>query len=226
MTYDNIHEGIFLSRPNRFIAEVEIDGKPEICHVKNTGRCRELLIPGTKIYANYVDSSTRSTKFDLITVQKGDRLINMDSQAPNKAFMEYLESGKYIENANYIKAEEKYGSSRFDFYIEAEGKKIFIEVKGVTLEEDGVVLFPDAPTQRGVRHVNELAECIRHGYSAHIVFVVQMSNVKYFTPNNRTHPAFGEALISARSAGVTITALCCDVTPDSMVIRDEIPVKL
>ena len=132
MTYDNIHEGIFLSRPNRFIAEVEIDGKPEICHVKNTGRCRELLIPGTKIYANYVDSSTRSTKFDLITVQKDDRLINMDSQAPNKAFMEYMESGKYIENANYIKAEEKYGSSRFDFYIEAEGKKIFIEVKGVT----------------------------------------------------------------------------------------------
>ena len=226
MTYDNIREGTFLSRPNRFVAEVEIEGKIEICHVKNTGRCRELLIPGTKVYANYVDSPTRSTKYDLITVQKGNRLINMDSQAPNKAFMEYLKSGKYIKNIDYIKAEEKYGSSRFDFYVEAEGRRVFLEVKGVTLEEGGVVLFPDAPTQRGVRHVNELAECTRHGYSAHAVFVVQMNDVTYFTPNNKTHPAFGEALISAKSAGVTITALCCDITPDSMVIRNEIPVKL
>ena len=226
MTYNNIREGIFLSRPNRFIAEVEIDGKTEICHVKNTGRCRELLIPGTKVYADYVDSPTRSTKFDLTAVQKGHRLINIDSQAPNKAFMEYLKSGNYIKNIDNIKAEKTYGNSRFDFYAEAGDRKIFIEVKGVTLEEDGVMLFPDAPTLRGVRHINELAECILHGYSTHAVFVVQMNNVRYFTPNNQTHPAFGEALIAAKAAGVTITALNCDVTPHSMVIRDAIPVRL
>ena len=164
MTYKNIIPGIFISRPNRFTAEVEIDGNIEICHVKNTGRCKELLIPGAEVYLQKSDNPNRATKYDLIAVRKGERLINMDSNAPNKVFFEYLQSGAYIKNITLIKPEARYGSSRFDFYVEAEGRRIFIEVKGVTLEENGVVMFPDAPTERGVKHLNELMRCASEGY--------------------------------------------------------------
>jgi sugar fermentation stimulation protein A len=226
MTYKNIIPGIFISRPNRFTAEVEIDGNIEICHVKNTGRCKELLIPGAEVYLQKSDNPNRATKYDLIAVRKGERLINMDSNAPNKVFFEYLQSGAYIKNITLIKPEARYGSSRFDFYVEAEGRRIFIEVKGVTLEENGVVMFPDAPTERGVKHLNELMRCASEGYEAHVVFVIQMNDVKYFTPNNRTHPAFGEALAAAKQAGVTVAAFDCEVGEDSLEIGNVVEVRL
>ena len=226
MTYKNIIPGIFISRPNRFTAEVEIDGNIEICHVKNTGRCKELLIPGAEVYLQKSDNPNRATKYDLIAVRKGERLINMDSNAPNKVFFEYLQSGAYIKNITLIKPEARYGSSRFDFYVEAEGRRIFIEVKGVTLEENGVVMFPDAPTERGVKHLNELMRRASEGYEAHVVFVIQMNDVKYFTPNNRTHPAFGEALAAAKQAGVTVAAFDCEVGEDSLEIGNVVEVRL
>jgi len=226
MIYDNICEGVFLARPNRFIAHVEVNGKTEIVHVKNTGRCKELLIPGAKVVLQKSDNPNRSTQYDLIAVWKDDRLVNIDSQAPNKVFLEFLQSGQYIDGITHIKSEAKYGGSRFDFYVEAGERKIFIEVKGVTLEEDGVVLFPDAPTERGVKHLNELAKCVRERYEAHVVFVVQMSDVRYFTPNNKNHSVFGEALIAAKKAGVKVAALDCTVTENSMIIGKPVPVRL
>jgi sugar fermentation stimulation protein A len=226
MIYPAISEGIFLARPNRFVANVAIGGKTEICHVKNTGRCKELLIPGTKVYVNRADNPARVTKYDLISVYKSDRLINMDSGAPNQVFGEYLKAGRFLDGITLVKPETKYGNSRFDFYVEAGSRKIFIEVKGVTLEENGVALFPDAPTERGVKHLRELAACIEHGYEAHVIFVVQMRGVTYFTPNMKTHPAFGDALSTAEAAGVTITALDCEVTPDSLEIKAPVPVRL
>lgn len=226
MTYNNTHIGTFHARPNRFIAHVEIDGRPEIAHVKNTGRCKELLVPGARVVLQRSNDSARKTQYDLIAVWKGERLINMDSQSPNKVFKEYLQSGTYISDITVIKPEAKYGNSRFDFYAEAGERKIFIEVKGVTLEEDGVVMFPDAPTERGVKHLHELAQCTRSGYEAHVVFVVQMGNVKYFAPNNKTHAAFGEALTAAEKAGVNIVALDCVVTENSLTISDTVPIKM
>jgi len=226
MMYYCIHEGIFISRPNRFIAQVELNGRTEICHVKNTGRCKELLIPGARVYVNQSDNPARATKYDLVAVYKGERLINIDSQAPNKIFLEYLRSGRYISGITRIQPEAKYGGSRFDFYVEAGQRKVFIEVKGVTLEEDNVVMFPDAPTLRGVKHLNELAACVTTGYEAQVIFVVQMRNVKYFTPNNTTHPAFGEALVAAGVSGVKLIALDCKVKPDSLEIKDFVPLRL
>jgi sugar fermentation stimulation protein A len=226
VTYANIVLGEFLSRPNRFIAEVEIDGAIERCHVKNTGRCKELLVPDAGVYVQKCDNPHRKTQFDLVSVQKGARFINMDSQAPNAVFYEFLHRGKFITGLTKIKPEAVHGDSRFDFYCEAEERKIFIEVKGVTLEENGVVLFPDAPTLRGLKHVNELARCAEAGYEAHIVFVVQMADVLFFTPNNATQPAFGAALISAREAGVQIAAFDCAVTPDSLTISKAVEVRL
>jgi len=226
MTYDNIVPGVFISRPNRFIAEVEIGGAVEVCHVKNTGRCRELLIPGGLVYLQKADNPNRVTKYDLIAVRKGGRLINMDANAPNKAFLEYLRSGAYMDGVTHIKPEARYGASRFDFYVEAGGRRIFIEVKGVTLEEDGVVLFPDAPTERGVKHLRELARCVAEGFEAHAVFVIQMDNVRYFTPNNDTHPAFGAALAAAKRAGVIVVAFDCDVSEDSMTINKAVEIRL
>jgi sugar fermentation stimulation protein A len=226
MTYTNTENAIFISRPNRFIAHVEIDGKTEIAHVKNTGRCKELLIPGVKVILQRSDNPSRTTKYDLIAVYKGDRLINIDSQAPNRVFYEYLKSGKYIDDIMLIKPEAKYGGSRFDFYVEAGDRRIFIEVKGVTLEENGVVLFPDAPTLRGVKHLNELAQCVGEGYEAHVVFVIQMKDVWYFTPNTKTHSEFGAALVAAQKAGVKIAAMDCMVTKDGLCIGDPVPVQL
>lgn len=226
MTYDNILSAKFISRPNRFIAEVELGGKTEIAHVKNTGRCKELLMPGAKVILQQVDNPKRTTKYDLISVYKGDRLINIDSQAPNRVFYDHLKSGNYMDGITLIKPEVKYGSSRFDFHVEAGKRKIFIEVKGVTLEENGTVLFPDAPTLRGVKHLNELAQCVQAGYEAQVVFIIQMKDVRYFTPNNQTHPGFGAALSAAHHAGVKVVALDCIVTENSMSVGDPVPVKL
>jgi len=230
MNYNNIHEGVFLSRPNRFIAEVEIDGKIYRCHVKNTGRCKELLVPGAAVYVNRSDKPERTTLFDLVAVVKGKRLINMDSGAPNKVFREYLKTGKYLSGITLIKPEAKFGSSRFDFYVEADcsltnnKRKIFIEVKGVTLEIENCAFFPDAPTERGIKHLNELIMCTQKGYEAHVVFVIQMDSMKQFSPNNATHPAFGETLYKAQKTGVKVTALDCTVTPDSLLISNAVPV--
>lgn len=226
MRYDNIHKGKFLSRPNRFIANVEIDGKAEVCHVKNTGRCKELLIEGCTVWLEHSDSESRKTAFDLVAVEKGDRLINMDSQAPNKAVGEWLREKMPFGESFSVYPEKKYGNSRFDFYLESQDRKIFMEVKGCTLEKDGVVLFPDAPTLRGVKHIEELSHCLDEGYEAYIMILVQMSDVKYFTPNYDTHPEFGEALERASRKGVKILCYDCNVTHDSMTVGKPVKVKL
>ncbi|WP_294098278.1 DNA/RNA nuclease SfsA [uncultured Ruminococcus sp.] len=226
MRYTNIHKGTFISRPNRFIANVMIDGREEVCHVKNTGRCRELLVEGCTVWLEHSDSESRKTAFDLVTVEKGHRLINMDSQAPNKAVVEWLREKKPFGDGFCVYPERKYGNSRFDFYMESQNRKIFMEVKGCTLEKDGVVLFPDAPTLRGVKHIRELSRCLDEGYEAYIMILVQMSDVKYFTPNYDTHPEFGEALEKAAQKGVKILCYDCDVTPDSMTVGKPVEVKL
>ena len=226
MRYTNIHKGTFISRPNRFIANVMIDGREEVCHVKNTGRCRELLVEGCTVWLEHSDSESRKTAFDLVAVEKGHRLINMDSQAPNKAVVEWLREKKPFGEGFCVYPERKYGNSRFDFYMESQDRKIFMEVKGCTLEKDGVVLFPDAPTLRGVKHIRELSRCLDEGYEAYIMILVQMSDVKYFTPNYDTHPEFGEALERAAQKGVKILCYDCDVTPDSMTVGKPVEVKL
>ena len=226
MKYNNIKEARFLSRPNRFIAHIEIDGEPEICHVKNTGRCRELLIRDARVFVQEVIAANRKTKYDLIGVYKGERLINMDSQVPNKVFNEWVMSSKFFNNLKLIRPECKFQSSRFDFYIETDTRKIFVEVKGVTLEENGVVLFPDAPTERGIKHINDLCQCVNEGYEAYLVFIIQMKDVRYFTPNNATHQAFGEALIKAEKHGVKIFALDCEVDADFIAARNFVQVRL
>lgn len=226
MRYTNIHKGTFISRPNRFIANVMIDGREEVCHVKNTGRCRELLVEGCTVWLEHSDSESRKTAFDLVAVEKGHRLINMDSQAPNKAVVEWLREKKPFGEGFCVYPERKYGNSRFDFYMESQNRKIFMEVKGCTLEKDGVVLFPDAPTLRGVKHIRELSRCLDEGYEAYIMILVQMSDVKYFTPNYDTHLEFGEALEKAAQKGVKILCYDCDVTPDSMTVGKPVEVKL
>ncbi|MGM9529153.1 MAG: DNA/RNA nuclease SfsA [Phascolarctobacterium sp.] len=226
MQYTNIMAGKFIARPNRFIAHVEIEGREEIVHVKNTGRCKELLLPGVTVYVQHFPEGKRKTKYDLIAVEKQNILINMDSQAPNKVVQEWLVEQEPFGKITYLKPECKHGDSRFDFYLETEARKMFIEVKGVTLEEKGVVMFPDAPTERGVKHVQELCHCLEEGYEATIVFVVQMSGMRYFTPNRRTHLAFAEALERAEACGVKLLTLTCAVTPASLAINGEIPIHL
>lgn len=226
MIYDNVEKGIFRSRPNRFIAIVEVNGKDEVCHVKNTGRCRELLINGTEVILQKSSNQKRKTKYDLISVYKNGILINMDSQAPNKVFYEWALKGNFLPDIGLIKPEFTYGKSRFDFYIETGKEKIFVEVKGVTLEKDGVAMFPDAPTECGVKHVNALAECIKAGYKAYVIFVVQMEKAEYFTPNRETHEEFADALINACKSGVKIMALSCKVEENCLVIEDTLQVKL
>ena len=226
MIYTNICEGTFSSRPNRFIAKINVNDTVVIAHVKNTGRCKELLVSGARVVLQKSNNLERKTGYDLIAVWKNNRLINIDSQVPNKAFLEYLQSGRYMDGITCIKPEVKYGGSRFDFYVEAGARKIFIEVKGVTLEEGGIVMFPDAPTARGVKHLKELVRCVLEGYEAVVVFVIQMQDVKYFMPNNKTHLAFGEALVDAERAGVKIIALDCKVTENSLTIGKLVPAKL
>ena len=225
MKYSNMVPGTFLKRPNRFIAHVEIDGQVQIVHVKNTGRCRELLPEGASVYCQHFDSSTRKTAYDLITVRKGDLLINMDSQVPNTAAKEWLSAGGLGEIQD-LKAETVHGDSRFDFSFTKDGKPCFLEVKGVTLENDGVCAFPDAPTERGTKHLHGLTRAIQEGYGAYILFVIQMSPVRYLHPNDETDPAFGKALREAAAAGVQILAMDCAVTTDEMTIQNPVPVKL
>ncbi len=227
MRYENIVTGQFKSRPNRFIAMVEIDGKIEKCHVKNTGRCRELLLPDAEIYLEKSGNPQRKTAYDLIGVKKGELLINMDSQAPNKAVKEWLEEEAYFKHVTFIKPECKYGNSRIDFYLETEeGRKIFIEVKGVTLEEEGIARFPDAPTERGIKHIQELQQAVAEGYEAYILFVIQMKEIRQFEPNDRTHQAFGDALREAQKHGVSILAYDCVVTRDSMRLDNPVKVQI
>ena len=225
MQYENMVQGTFIKRPNRFIAHIVIGGKEEICHVKNTGRCRELLPEGARVWCQQFDDPKRKTKFDLITVQKGRRLINMDSQAPNKAAMEWLQSGGLGEISN-LRAESKWGDSRFDFYFEKDGKPCYLEVKGVTLENDGVCAFPDAPTERGAKHLRELTQLVQEGYGGYVLFVIQMADVKYLHPNDATDPAFGAALRQAHAAGVQVLAMCCHVTENTMDITHPVLLKL
>ena len=239
MRYNNIRKAKFIERLNRFIAKIEIDGEVVDCHVKNTGRCKELLLPGADIFVQESDNPNRKTKYDLISVYKGNLLINMDSQVPNKVVGEWLAEGNLFENISLIKPEMFYGKSRFDFYVEAESdennmgahgenhiRKAFVEVKGVTLEFDGVVKFPDAPTERGIKHLNELAEAMKEGYEAYIIFVIQMKGMKYFTPNADTHKAFADTLKEVAEQGVKILAYECEITEDSIEIVKEVPVRL
>ena len=225
MRYGKMVEGRFLARPNRFIAHIEIDGKVEVCHVKNTGRCRELLPVGARVWCQDAASPNRKTRYDLITVQKGNRLINMDSQAPNAAAKEWLLAGGLGEIEN-LKPESKWGDSRFDFSFTKDGKQCFLEVKGVTLENDGVCAFPDAPTERGAKHLKELAKLAKDGYGAYVLFVIQMEGVKYLHPNDLTDKPFGDALRSAKNAGVEILAYDCKINLDSMKIHEKVDVKL
>ena len=225
MKYNNIVPGVFLSRPNRFIAHIEIDGKTEICHVKNTGRCRELLPAGAVVWCEKSDNPARKTGFDLIAVQKGARCINMDSQAPNAAVKEWLESGGLGEITD-LRPESRHGDSRFDFSFTKDRTPCFLEVKGVTLENDGVCAFPDAPTLRGAKHLRELTKLAQDGFGAYVLFVIQMADVKHLHPNDATDPDFGAALREAAAAGVEIMAMDCAVTPDSMVLRSPVEVKL
>lgn len=227
MKYENVCQGIFIERPNRFIAHVEIGGKREICHVKNTGRCKELLVPGCQVYLTHPETKGRKTAYDLIAVQKGKRLINMDSQIPNAAAFEWIASKKEELHIAELRREVRHGNSRFDLWgRKNDGQEFFVEVKGVTLEENGIVRFPDAPTERGIKHVKELENCVREGYKAAVLFVIQMEEVKWFEPNMATHAAFGEALKKAEEAGVFIKAVCCKVKPDEMCILEEVEVKL
>ncbi len=228
MKYRQVVKGTFIDRPNRFIANVGIDGKDDVpgqiskCHVKNTGRCKEILLPGTEVILSVSDSPHRSTKYDLIAARKNGRLINIDSQAPNTVVKESFSS---ICEHDLLIPEYTYGDSRFDFYAEYNGKPIFVEVKGVTKENDDVVCFPDAPTERGLKHVHELTELARSGMECYIVLVVQMENVKYFIPDYEIHLEFGLALQSAAKAGVHVLAFDCIVTEDSMTLNRPVKVR-
>lgn len=225
MHYSDMVSGVFLARPNRFIAHVEIAGQTQIVHVKNTGRCRELLVPGAAVWCQRAANPNRKTKFDLIAVQKGDRLINMDSQAPNAAVGQWLASGG-LGPVERIRPETFHADSRFDFSFTRNGVPCLMEVKGCTLESDGVCAFPDAPTTRGAKHLRGLTEAVREGYECYVLIVIQMSDVKYFHPNDTTDPEFGKALREAAAAGVHVLAMDCAVTPDSMELRLPVLVKL
>ncbi|MBO4937770.1 MAG: DNA/RNA nuclease SfsA [Oscillospiraceae bacterium] len=225
MKYSTMVPGIFHARPNRFIAHVEIGGQMQTVHVKNTGRCRELLTPGARVWCQESGNPARKTKYDLITVQKGSRLINMDSQAPNAAAREWLAGGG-LGQIEHLKPETFHGDSRFDFSFTKDGIPCFLEVKGVTLETDGICAFPDAPTQRGAKHLRGLEKLAREGFGAYVLFVIQMEDVRYLHPNDATDPAFGQALRDAAAAGVSVLAVDCAVKPDSMQIGRLVEVKL
>lgn len=227
MQYQHVKEGRFLSRPNRFVARVLLDGAEEVVHVKNTGRCRELLLPGARVYLTLGDNPQRKTRYDLIAVEKGPLLVNMDSQATNRVFGEWAGAGHFRAGLTLLRPETVWGNSRFDFYWEdASGCRGFVEVKGVTLEEKGHARFPDAPTLRGVKHLEELARCRAEGCEAAVCFVLQMGGMKDFAPNDVTHPAFGDALRRAAAGGVNVLAMECAVTPDSLIITHPVPVRL
>lgn len=231
MRYANVTQAAFLARPNRFIAHVMLDGETVVCHVKNTGRCRELLVPGATVYLEKSDNPARKTKYDLVAVEKiregmESLMVNMDAQAPNKVFQEWAQSGDFVPGLTCLKPEQRWGKSRFDFYFEAGERRGFVEVKGVTLEQGGHACFPDAPTERGVKHIEELIACRAEGYEAYICFVIQMAGMRDFGPNDVTHPAFGEALQRAAKSGVKVIARECRVTRDTLEITGAVPVVL
>lgn len=226
MKYERMHKAEFLSRPNRFVANCLLDGQQIVCHVKNTGRCKELLVPGAEVWLQHMPSEKRTTAYDLISVKKGERIINMDAVAPNQAFAEFVTEGKFQQEWSLVKRECTHGDSRFDLYLEAPGRRAFVEVKGVTLEKDGIVRFPDAPTERGIKHLNGLMRCLEEGYEAYAVFIIQMDRVKYFEANRATHAAFADALAQAAKAGVKVLAFDCLVTPDTMVVNQPVLVRL
>ena len=224
MRYGEILPAVFLSRPNRFIAHVLVEGEEVVCHVKNTGRCRELLCPEARVWLGRGTNRKRKTAYDLVTVEKGRRLVNMDAQAPNKIFGEWalrLEAG-----IRSVRPEVTFGDSRLDFLLETEQGRHYVEVKGVTLEEGGHVFFPDAPTERGVRHLHTLMRAVEQGHRATVFFVVQMADVLDFSPNDSTDPAFGQALRQAAAAGVQVLAFTCQVTPEEVTMDRQIPVIL
>lgn len=236
MRYQSIHKAVFLSRPNRFIAKALLEGEELTVHVKNTGRCKELLVPGCTVYLERSDNPARKTAFDLVAVEKpleggGTKLVNMDAQAPNKLFQEWAAAGHFMPGLTLLRPETAFENSRFDFYWEAGDAELaptkgFVEVKGCTLEENGWTYFPDAPTQRGVKHLRELVRARERGYEAAVCFVIQMAGVKGFSPNDRTHPEFGAALRDARAAGVGILALDCAVAPAEVYITSEVQTEL
>ena len=223
MTYSTVRTGVFRARPNRFIAMVEVDGTDTVCHVKNTGRCKELLVPGCTVVLEQAANPARKTPYDVIAVYKGDRLINMDSQAPNAVAADYL-AARFPDAT--IRREVTYGESRFDFYVQNGEEQWFVEVKGCTLERENIGYFPDAPTERGVKHLRHLIRATEEGYKAAVLFVIQMEGITAIRPNDATHPAFGDALRDAAKAGVEIWATDCTVTPDSLTHRHPVPVEL
>lgn len=234
MRYEHIVPGRFIARPNRFIAHVEAAGETAVCHVKNTGRCRELLLPGAAVWLQDFgpEHIGRKTRYDLVAVEKkrpgeSPLLVNMDAQAPNRVFAEWAQAGRFRPDLALLRPETAWGSSRFDFSYETrDGARGFVEVKGVTLEEGGHARFPDAPTLRGVKHLEELSRAVGEGYQAHVCFVVQMEGIWLFSPNDVTHPAFGDALRAAAAAGVEVLALGCSVTPERLEIACSVPVSL
>ncbi len=226
MRYPNVHKAIFISRPNRFIARVLLEGEELTVHVKNTGRCKELLLPGCTVYLERSDNPARKTAYDLVAVEKGERLINMDSQAPNKLFEEWARGGHFVPGLTLLRPETTWGHSRFDFYWESGERKGFVEVKGCTLEEEGWTYFPDAPTQRGVKHLEELLLAREQGYEAAVCFIIQMAEVRGFSPNDRTHPEFGAALRKAAAGGVEVLAYECKTIPGEVVMTQKVPVVL
>lgn len=227
MQYHHICQGVFLRRPNRFIAHVLLDGQEVVCHVKNTGRLRELLLPGALVFLEESEKPERKTHFDLVGVQRGDQVVNIDSQAPNQAVGEWLRSGGLFSDISLVKPEARWGQSRFDFYLEtASGRRAFLEVKGVTLLQGKAARFPDAPTTRGVKHIQELASCLQDGYEAYILFLLAMKGAQYLEPNDATHAVFGDALRCAEHAGVRILARDCLTASDSLIVDQPVPVRL
>ena len=226
MRYGEGKRGRFLARPNRFVAHVELEGERVVCHVKNTGRCRELLTSGAAVYLERAENPARKTPYDLIAVEKGDLLINMDAQAPNKVFGEWAAAGRFLPGLTALRPEFTWEDSRFDFRLEDHLGPCFVEVKGVTLEQDGLALFPDAPTERGVKHLRGLRRAVEQGYRAAVFFVVQMKGPRLFRPNDGTHPAFGQALREAAAAGVGVYAWDCAVTPESLTLDAPVEVAL
>ena len=226
MRYEKIKSGIFIKRPNRFVAHVLTEGKEEICHVKNTGRCRELLIPGVSVILAEGKGTGRKTKYDLVAVNKGGQWINMDSQAPNQAVWEWILEGNLFSKEARVQREKKYKASRFDLYVEEKDRKAFLEVKGVTLEENQTAKFPDAPTARGIKHIQELIQCTEEGNEAYLIFVIQMKGIREFCPNWDTQPELGENLIKAKNAGVHILAWDCRVTESEMKLDQPVFVNL
>ena len=231
MQYKKVITGRFILRRNRFVADVEIGSKQETVHVKNTGRCKELLLPGTEVYLAEADNPERKTRYDLIAVRKlrpgkEPLLINMDSQVPNEAALEYLQTSSLFSKEAVFKREVTHLNSRFDLFVTDGPRRIFIEVKGVTLEQNGTALFPDAPTERGVKHLKELTACLKEGFECYVFFVIQMKEISCFKPNDATHPAFGAALRQAAAAGVRVMAMDCVITPDSIRIDAPVPVEL